>query len=133
MTYTISIADHHSSNFTQDETNWPVFNDNQEFCGQIHRIEAWSVPAKVYRKLKISNHLPLYLSTEGHWAPTFEIAEHFLSTQSPPTDFVVKGASLGLFLPNEWLEDNNIKIYADYRVFRNSFGNWDAEKLGALE
>jgi hypothetical protein len=131
MTY--ATADHHGSNLTTEEIDWPAFNHHGEYCGHIYSQKAWAVPAGIHEEMDLPNYIDLYVTDNGQWAPTIEIAEHFLSTQSPPTDFVVKGASLGLFLPDEWVALNNIKIYADYRVFRNSFGNWDAEKLGALE
>jgi hypothetical protein len=133
MTHTISIADHNGCNFAPTETDWPAFDQTGEYCGRIHFMAAWSVPSGIHEQLGLKKHADLYVTDNGQWAPTIEIAEHFLSTQSPPTEFKVKGASLGLFFPAEWVALKNIKIYADYRVFRDSFGNWDAEKPGALE
>jgi hypothetical protein len=132
MTYALNIPDHRGSTLTQEETEWPAFDDRQEYCGQIHLIRNWAVPAGIHEELGLRNHVDLYLTSVGQWAPALETAEHLLCTQSP-LEFRVKGASLGLFFPTEWVKDNHIKTYKDYRVFRNSFGNWDAEKLESLD
>jgi hypothetical protein len=105
MTYAISIADHHGSHLTREETDWPAFNDRQEYCGQIYLIAAWAVPEGIHEQLGLRNHIDLFLTSVGQWAPALEIAEHLLCTQSP-LEFRVKGASLGLFLPGEWAEAN---------------------------
>jgi hypothetical protein len=130
MTYTISIADHHGSNFTPTETEWPAFNDSGEYCGRIHFMAAWAVPSGIHEQLGLKNHADLYVTDNGQWAPTIEIAEHLLSTQSPPTEFVVKGASLSLFVPGAWAEDNGSpNTYSDYRVYQRSPGFWEAEEI----
>ncbi len=130
MTQTLNIANHHGSTLTREETEWPAFNDRQEYCGQIYRISAWAVPEKVHESLGLPSHIDLYLTTGGHWAPTFEIAEHYLSHTEPPTEFLVKGASLSLFVPGDWADDNGSpNIYADYRVYQRSPGFWDAEEI----
>jgi hypothetical protein len=129
MTYTINIADHHGSNLTREETEWPAFNDRQEYCGHIHLIRAWAVPAGIHEQLGLASHIDLYLTSKGQWAPALEIAEHLLCTQSP-LEFVVKGASLGLFISGEWAEDNGSpNTYSDYRVYQRSPGFWDAEEI----
>lgn len=125
MAYT--IADHRSCTLTREETQSPVFN-GQEYCGHVHFVAAWAVPDRIHKQLGLRNHVDLYLTSEGHWAAALEIAEHLLSTQSPPTEFFVKGASLGLFIPKEWPE--SINIYSDYRVYQHSPGFWTAEKAG---
>jgi hypothetical protein len=72
----------------------------------------------------------LYITSEGQWAQTFEIAEHLLTTSPKPTEFVVKGALLALFIPGEWAIDNgNPNTYSDYRVFLTTAGYWDAEEI----
>ena len=128
MTYT--IADHHSSHLTREETEWPVFDNNQDLCGQIYLIAAWAVPEGIHQQLGLRNHIDLFLTTNGQWAPTLEIAEHYLVRTEAPTEFKVKGASLGLFVPSEWAEDNGSpNIYRDYRVFKRSADCWDAERI----
>jgi hypothetical protein len=140
MTYTISIADHHGSNLTREETEWPAFNARQEYCGQIYLTRAWAVPNEIHKQLGLPNHNDLYLTSAGQWAATLEHAEHYLSRTEPPTEFRVKGASLGLFLPGEWAEANGSpNAYSDYQVFKHSAGYWDAElieppvSIGAFE
>jgi hypothetical protein len=128
MTYT--IPDHHGSNLTREETDWPAFNDRQEYCGQIHRIVAWAVPNGIHQNMDLPKHVDLYLTSAGQWAPTLEHAEHYLSRTEPPTEFKVKGASLGLFVSGEWAEDNGSpNTYSDYLVFKRSPGFWDAEEI----
>jgi hypothetical protein len=130
MTYTISIADHNGCNFAKQETDWPAFNDRQEYCGQIYRQTAWAVPSVIHEGMELPKHIDLYLTSVGQWAPTFEIAEHYLAHTEPPTEFVVKGASLGLFVPGAWAEDNGSpNTYSDYRVYQRSPGFWDAEEI----
>jgi hypothetical protein len=129
MTYTISIADHHGSNLTREETEWPAFDDRQEYCGQIHLIRTWAIPTGIHEELGLPSHIDLYLTSKGQWAPALEIAEHLLCTQSP-LEFVVKGASLGLFVPGGWAEDNGSpNTYSDYRVYQRSPGFWEAEEI----
>jgi hypothetical protein len=130
MTYTISIADHHGSNLTREETDWPAFNDRQEYCGQIYRQSAWAVPNGIHEGMELPKHIDLFLTSVGQWAPTFEIAEHYIAHTEPPTEFRVKGASLSLFVSGEWAEDNGSPyVYSDYRVFKHSAGYWDAEEI----
>jgi hypothetical protein len=130
MTYTISIADHHGSNLTREETEWPAFNDRQEYCGQIYLTRAWAVPNEIYQELGLRNHVDLYLTSKGQWAATLEHAEHYLSRTEPPTEFKVKGASLSLFVPSGWAEDNGSpNTYSDYRVYQRSPGFWNAEEI----
>ncbi len=129
MAQTLSIANHNGCNFTREETEWPVFN-GQEYCGHINLVAAWAVPAKVHESLELPNHIDLYLTPEGHWAAALEHAEHHLLHTKPPTEFLVKGASLSLFVPSGWAEDNGSpNTYSDYRVFQRSPGFWDAEKV----
>jgi hypothetical protein len=127
MTYT--IADHHGSTLTREETEWPVFTDRQEYCGQIYLTRAWAVPDGIHEELGLPKHIDLFLTTNGQWAATLEHAEHYLTRTEPPTEFRVKGASLGLFIPGEWAESNGINTYADYRVYQRSPGFWDAEEI----
>jgi hypothetical protein len=130
MTYTISIADHHGSTLTREETEWPAFNDRQEYCGHIHLIRAWAVPNGIHEELGLRNHVDLYLTSNGQWAATLEHAEHYMSRTEPPTEFKVKGASLGLFISGQWAEDNGSpNVYSDYQVFKHSAGYWDAEEV----
>jgi hypothetical protein len=140
MTYAINIADHHGSHLTREETEWPAFNDRQEYCGQIYLIAAWAVPNEIHKQLGLRNHNDLYLTSNGQWAATLEHAEHYLSRTEPPTEFRVKGASLGLFLPGQWADENGSpNVYSDYQVFKHSAGYWDAElieppvSIGAFE
>jgi hypothetical protein len=124
------VADHRGYHFGQEQTEWPAFNNRQEYCGQIRRISSWAVPAKIYLDLRLSNnHIDMYLTPEGHWASTLEYAE-LLSRTEPPTEFFVRGAILGLFVPGEWAEENGTpNTYGDYRVFRRKSGGWDAEEV----
>jgi hypothetical protein len=133
MTYTISIADHNGSNFAPtEETEWPAFDDRQEYCGHIHLIRAWAVPAGIHEQLGLPKHVDLYLTSKGQWAATLEHAEHYLSRTESPTEFKLKGASLSLFLPSQWAEDNSISTYSDYRVYQSSPGFWDADEIEQL-
>jgi hypothetical protein len=131
MTYLLNIPDHRASHFPPtEETEWPVFNDRQEYCGQIHLIRAWAVPEAIHEELGLPKHVDLYLTTNGQWAATLEHAEHYLSRTEAPTEFKVKGASLGLFIPGEWAESNGSpNTYSDYRVFKHSAGYWNAEEI----
>jgi hypothetical protein len=127
MTYT--IADHHGSHLTREETEWPAFDDRQEYCGQIHLIRTWAIPTGIHEELGLPSHIDLYLTSKGQWAPALEIAEHLLCTQSP-LEFRVKGASLSLFVPGGWAEDNGSpNTYSDYRVYQRSPGFWAAEEI----
>jgi hypothetical protein len=130
MTQTLNIANHNGCNFsTTEETEWPAFDNNQEYCGQIYLTRAWAVPSGIHEELGLRNHVDLYLTSVGQWAPALEIAEHLLCTQSP-LEFRVKGASLGLFISGEWAEDNGSpNVYSDYQVFKHSAGYWDAELI----
>jgi hypothetical protein len=128
MTYT--IADHHGSQLTREETEWPGFSDRQEYCGQINLIAAWAVPNGIHEQMELPKHISLYITSVGQWAPTIEIAEHYLSRTEPPTEFRVKGASLGLFVSGAWADDNGSpNVYSDYRVYQRSPGCWDAEEI----
>jgi hypothetical protein len=131
MTQTLNIANHNGSNFAPtEETEWPAFNDRQEYCGQIYLTRAWAVPNGIYEELGLRNHVDLYLTSKGQWAATLEHAEHYLSRTEPPTEFKVKGASLGLFICGQWAEDNGSpNVYSDYQVFKHSAGYWDAEEI----
>jgi hypothetical protein len=125
------VADHRGYHFaTKEETEWPAFNDRQEYCGQIRRISSWAVPAKIYLDLRLpNNHIDMYLTPEGHWASTLEHAEH-LSRTKAPAEFFVRGAILGLFVPGEWAEENGTpNTYGDYRVYQRSLEGWDAEEV----
>ena len=125
-----AIADHNGSHLTTEEAVWPVFNDRQEYCGQIYLTAAWAVPQGIYEQLGLLNHVDLFITSVGHWATTLEYAEHYLVHTEPPAEFIVKGASLGFFIPSAWAEDHGSpKTYRDYRVFKNSEGCWDAERI----
>jgi hypothetical protein len=89
MTYTLNIANHHGSHLTREETEWPAFNDRQEYCGQIYLIKAWAVPEKVHESLELPSHIDLYITPKGHWASTLEHAEHYISNTEAPTEFLV--------------------------------------------
>jgi hypothetical protein len=134
MTCTINTADYNSCNPTKEVNDFPVFNQNQEYCGHIHRIAAWQVPQSVHKEFGLPDRTDLYLTNEGHWAPTLEIAEHRLFNTPPAQSFKVKGATLGFFLPPQWAEENgNPNAYDDYRVFRTAAGGWDAEEFWARQ
>jgi hypothetical protein len=124
------VADHQGIHFTKEETEWPAFNDRQEYCGQIKLIDAWTVPAKVHRDFRCHNQIDLYLTSKGHWAKTFEHAEHYLTSTEAPQEFLVRGAILGFFVPAQWAEENGTpNTYGDYRVYLRSPGCWDAEEV----
>jgi hypothetical protein len=131
MTQTLNIANHNGCNFsTTEETEWPAFDDRQEYCGQIHLIRTWAIPTGIHDELGLPSHIDLYLTSKGQWAATLEHAEHYLSRTEPPTEFKVKGASLGLFICGQWAEDNGSpNVYSDYQVFKHSAGYWDAELI----
>jgi hypothetical protein len=130
MTYTINTPNHFGCNMTKEVSDFPVFNQNQEYCGHIHRIAAWQVPQSVHQQLGLPDNLDLYLTDKGHWAPTLEIAEHFITTDCP-LEFICKGATLGFFVPPQWAEANggSTKAYGDCRVFRTADGSWDARAI----
>jgi hypothetical protein len=131
MTYT--IPNHHGYHFAKEATEWPVFDQKQEYCGQIWSIAAWAVPAGIHENLGLPDHIDLYLTSAGQWAPTLEQAEHYLVNTEAPTEFRVKGASLGLFVCGKWAIDNGSPdTYGDYRVFKCSAGYWDAEEIDQL-
>ena len=128
MTY--ATPNHFSCNHTPHETQWPAFDSNGNYCGHINRIAAWAVPAGIHNQLGLPSYVDLYLTSEGHWAPTLEIAEHLLASTPSPRSFTVKGSTISLFVPPQWAEDNgNPNAYEDYRVFRTAAGGWDAESL----
>ena len=77
MTYT--IANHNSSTFSKEETEYPAFDRNGEYCGQIYKVAAWAVPSGIHAEMELPSHLDLYMTNVGQWAPTFEIAEHYLA------------------------------------------------------
>ena len=131
MTYTPSIPDHNGCTIAPHENQWPAFDSNNEYCGNINRIAAWQVPEAAYKPLNLPNHLDLYLTSEGHWAPTLEIAEHLLASTPSPQSFTVKGSTISLFVPPQWAEENgNPNRDEDYRVFRTAAGGcWDAESF----
>jgi hypothetical protein len=131
MTQTLNIANHNGCNFsTTEETDWPAFDRNGEYCGQVYKVSAWAVPSGIHEEMELPSHLDLYVTNAGQWAPTFEIAEHYLANTEPPTEFKVKGASLGLFISGQWAEDNGSpNTYTDYRVYQRSPGFWDAEEI----
>jgi hypothetical protein len=60
MTY--AIADHHGSTLTREETEWPAFDDQQEYCGQIYLIRAWAVPSGIHEELLPSRYKIIELS-----------------------------------------------------------------------
>jgi hypothetical protein len=140
MTYTTknpaasNIPNHNGCNLsTKEETQWPAFDQNNEYCGEIHRIAAWAVPARVHKSLGLPDNLDLYLTSNGHWVPTREIAEHFIN-MPPAQSLIVKGATLSFFVPPQWAEENgNPSTHDDYRVFRTAAGGWDAEEACARQ
>jgi hypothetical protein len=128
MTY--CIPNHHGSHFETEETQWAVFDKEQEFCGHVFQIAAWAVPDGIHAGFNLPSHIDLYITTDGQWAQTLELAEHLLTTSPAPTEFIVKGALLALFIPAEWAIDNgNPNTYSNYRVFLESAGYWDAEEI----
>ncbi len=124
MTQTLNIANHNGCTITKEETEFPAFN-GREYCGQIHRIAAWQVPERVYKDLGLPNHLPLYLTSEGHWAAELEHAEHYLSNTKPPIEFLVKGATLSLFVALQWVPN----AQSNYRVYRRLHDGWEVEEV----
>jgi hypothetical protein len=134
MTHAINIPNNLSCNTAPHETQWPVFTQSNppEYCGEIHVIRAWQVPQSVHQRLGLPGNIDLYITSEGHWAPTLEIAEHLLVNTPPAQSFTCKGATLSLFLCPQWAEDNgNPNAYDDYRVFLTVAGVWDAEEVWA--
>jgi hypothetical protein len=128
MTY--CIANHHCAHLTREENQWAVFDRDQEYCGHVFRIAAWAIPKSIHAQFSLPHHIDLYITSDGQWAPTLELAEHLLTTESAPTEFIVKGALLALFIPGEWAIDNgNPNTYSDYRVFLEPAGYWDAEEI----
>jgi hypothetical protein len=132
MTHAINIPNNLSCNIAAYETQWPVFTQSNppEYCGHIHRIAAWVVPTSVHQQLGLPDNLDLYLTDKGHWAPTLEIAEHFIITDCP-LEFICKGSTLSFFVPAQWAEGNggSTKAYGDCRVFRTADGSWDARPI----
>jgi hypothetical protein len=138
MTYTTknpaasNIPNHNGCNFsTREETKWPAFDQNNEYCGEIRMIRAWQVPASVHKSLGLRGNLDLYVTSEGHWASTREIAEHLLANTPPAQSLIVKGATLSFFVPPQWAEGNggSTKAYGDCQVFRTATGGWDAQPI----
>jgi hypothetical protein len=128
MTY--STANHHCANLTREETQWAVFDKHQEYRGHVFRIAAWAIPSSIHTGFSLPNHIDLYITSDGQWAQTLELAEHLLTTEPAPCEFVVKGALLALFIPAEWAIDNgNPNTYSDYRVFLEPAGYWNAEEI----
>jgi hypothetical protein len=128
MTY--CIANHHCANLTREETQWSVFDQNQEYCGHVFCIASWAIPKGIHEGFSLPTHIDLYITSDGQWAPTLELAEHLLTTESAPTEFSVKGALLALFIPGEWAIDNGSpNTYSDYRVFYTPAGYWDAVEI----
>lgn len=126
MKYT--IANHYCSNFApREQTDRPVFNDQRKFCGKIWLTCSWAVPAKVYESLGLPNHIDLYLTSEGHWASTFEMAEHYLLETTSPTEFLAKGAVLIHFASGKF------NAHADYLVSRNDMGGWEVKLVPQIE
>ena len=128
MTY--CIANHHGSNLQREQTHWLVPNEHGKYCGYIIKIAAWAVPASIYAGFSLPSHLDLYITSNGQWAQTLEIAEHLLTTQPKPTEFKVTGSLLALFVPEQWALDNgNPNTYNDYRVFWDRSGYWNADEI----
>jgi hypothetical protein len=130
MTQTINIPHSNSCNlFPIEEIQWPAFDRNQEYCCEIRKIVAWRVPRSVHQSLGLTDRTDLYLSSEGHWAPTLEIAEHFINNDCP-LEFICKRGSLSFFVPPPCLEEyDSIKAYDDCRVFRTADGGWDFKTI----
>jgi hypothetical protein len=127
MTQTLNIANHNGCNFSPtEETELPAFDRNGEYCGQVYKVSAWAVPSGIHAEMGLPDHIDLCLTNAGHWAPTFEIAEHYLAHTEPPTEFRVKGASLNLFA--NWPADD-INTYSDYRFTQGLSGCWEIEEL----
>jgi hypothetical protein len=140
MTYTTknpaasNTPNHNGCTIDRPVTQWPAFDQNNEYCGEIRIIRAWQVPASVHKSLGLPDRTDLYLTSEGHWAPTLEIAEHLLANTPPAQLLIVKGATLSFFVPPQWAEDNgNPSTHDDYRVFRTAAGGWDAEEAWARQ
>ncbi len=128
MTY--ATANHHCAHLTREETQWAVFDKHQEFRGHVFLIAAWAVPDGIHAGFNLPSHIDLYITTDGQWAPTLEHAEHLLTTKPAPTEFIIKGALLALFVPAAWASDNgNPNTYSDYRVFCDSAGYWNADEI----
>ena len=130
MTYTLNTANHNGCTIDRPVTQWPTFDSNGEYRGHIHRIAAWAVPSEAYESLSLQDNLDLFLTSEGHWAPTLEIAEHLLINTEAPTEFIVSGATLSLFVPPQWAEENgNPNVHSDYLVSRMAGNYWDADEV----
>jgi hypothetical protein len=129
MTHAINTADYNDCNITKEVCDFPVFNQNQEYCGEIRKIAAWQVPQSVHQSLGLTDRADLYLTSEGHWAPTLEIAEHFINTDCP-LEFICKGGILSFFVSPQCVERHgSIKAYEDCRVFRTADGSWDFKAI----
>lgn len=127
MTY--AIANHHGTHFNREQTQWSVFDQDRQYCGHVFLAAAWAVPASIHARFNIPSHIDLYLTSQGEWAQTFEIAQYLIATQSA-LEFVVKGALLALFVPSEWAIDNgNPNTYSDYHIFRDRAGYWNAVEI----
>jgi hypothetical protein len=128
MTY--ATANHHGSHFTREKTQWAVFDQTQEYRGHVFQISAWAIPSGIHAQFNLPNHIDLYITSEGQWAQTLEIAEHLLTTELAPTEFIVKGALLALFIPGEWAIDRgDLNTYSDYQIFRDAAGYWNAAEI----
>jgi hypothetical protein len=128
-----AIADHHGYHFAaREQTEWQVFDEAQNHCGQINAVSGWTVPKGIHEQLGLPNRrdLDLFLTSAGQWASTLEHAEHYLLHTEPPIEFLSTGATLGFFVPPQWSEENGTpNTYEDYRVFRHPAGYWDAEEI----
>jgi hypothetical protein len=132
MTYAINTPNHFGCNMTKEVCDFPVFTQSNppEYCGEIHRIDAWQVPLSVHKEFGLPDRTDLYITSEGHWAPTLENAEHRLVNTPAAQSFICKGATLSFFVPSQWAEENgNPNAHDDYRVFRTAAGGWDAEGI----
>jgi hypothetical protein len=75
MTY--AIPNHFGCNLsTREEIEWPVFNSNQEYYGQIYKVCAWTTPRGTHQRLGLTNdQLSLFKTPGGQYAEDLKGAE----------------------------------------------------------
>jgi hypothetical protein len=117
------------------ETHWLIV-DRQECCGRIFPIESASVPAGFHQAFGLPRHLTLYLTSNGQWAPTPELAKEIFLSEPVPEAFIITGRLLPLFISGEFIFEGfgRLNLDAYYRVFRTHYRHdnrisWDAEIL----
>jgi hypothetical protein len=77
MTHAINIPNSNGCNlFPREETQWPVFDRNNEYYGQIYKVCAWTIPNGTHKRLGLSNNqLSLFKTPAGQYAKDLCTAE----------------------------------------------------------